>query len=109
MNELELLIAEQAADDKDFARPESQTVSLDVVGDYVGAEDVYFAGGDDEYGDGVVRSYLPPQKGEVLVEGASWHGSRYGYTTRKCRCVPCTEANRIYFRERRQRARTGSA
>lgn len=114
MNELERLIAEQAADDTSFQRPEPQSVSLDVIGAYVGASDTYFSGEDDEhysFGNEAneVHSFLAPQKGDVLVEGATWHGTRYGYTTKLCRCGKCTEANKVYFRERRQRARTNSA
>lgn len=96
-SELERLIAEQSADDTYFARPEQQNVSLETVSEYVGISDTYFAGTDDEhysYGDEDqgVYSFLTPERGSVLVEGASWHGSNYGYTQKKCRCDRCTEA-----------------
>lgn len=115
MSELDDLIAEQKAEiDSHYQRPEDQTISFDSmgenasVGDYIGSTDTYFAGTDDEmysFGDGEqdVYSFLPPQKGTVLVEGASWHGTRHGYTRKECRCAPCTEANKLYHRKLRAR------
>lgn len=111
MSELERLVAEQQADDTFFARPEPQSVSLENVDEYIGASDTYFAGSEDEeysFGDEPdgVYSFLEPQKGEILVAGASWHGTPYGYRRKKCKCVPCTEANRDYQRELRARRKS---
>lgn len=98
-SELERLIAEQSADDTYFARPEQQNVSLETVSEYVGISDTYFAGTDDEhysYGDEHqgVYSFLTPERGSVLVEGASWHGTDHGYTRKKCRCDRCKTAHK---------------
>ena len=110
MSELDDLIAEQQSDDTCFSRPESQTVSLDSVSEYVGCNDTYFAGTEDElysFGDesNAVYSFMEPRKGDVLVEGASWHGTRYGYTTKECRCFRCADANSVYHREYRKKLR----
>lgn len=108
MNELERLIAEQEADDTDFVRPEPQAVSLEAVGEYIGGNDTYFSGAEDEHysfgdeGNGIY-SFLEPQKGDVLVGGASWHGTRHGYTRKRCRCQRCSEANNLYHRKLRQK------
>lgn len=114
MNELERLIAEQEADDTDFVRPELQAVSLEAVGEYIGGNDTYFSGTEDEHysfgdEDNGIYSFLEPQKGDVLVGGASWHGTFHGYTRRRCRCKPCTEANKIHQREVRKKRRSASA
>lgn len=39
------------------------------------------------------------------VEGKGWHGSVTGYTAKGCRCEPCTEAARAYWRARYLNAR----
>lgn len=110
MSELERLIAEQQDDDTYFVRPEPQSVSLDAVEEYVGGNDTYFAGTKDEHysfgdEDNGVHSFLEPQKGDVLVSGASWHGTTHGYTRKRCRCMKCTEAQKLYLREFRARRR----
>lgn len=37
----------------------------------------------------------------ILAE--PWHGTLGGYRNHKCRCVPCTEANRLYQADHRLR------
>ena len=114
MSELDDLIAEQKADSDHFVRPEDQTVSLESVGEFIGTTDTYFAGTEDEqysFGDepNAVYSFLEPRRGDVLIEGASWHGTIHGYKRKKCRCGRCSEANRSYVklhqRERRKKLR----
>lgn len=40
---------------------------------------------------------LSPPKARLIVQpGAMWHGTIYGYNKRRCRCSPCTSANRRY-------------
>lgn len=114
MSELERLIAEQEADDTDFVRPEPQTVSLEAVGEYIGGNDTYFADTENDhysFGNEVngVYSFLDPQKGDVLVGSASWHGTLHGARNKKCKCVKCVEAGKIYQRKLRQRKRSASA
>lgn len=113
-SELERLIAEQSADDTYFARPEQQNVSLETVSEYVGISDTYFAGTDDEhysYGDEDqgVYSFLKPERGTVLVEGASWHGTRYGYERKSCRCNRCKETQKKRVRAQRERRKSGGS
>lgn len=108
MTELDDLIEEQQRDDTHFVRPEQQNVSLETVGECIGASDTYFSGTEDEhysYGheQGGIHSFLRPQKGSVLVEGASWHGTVYGARNKKCKCARCVEAGKLYQRKLRER------
>lgn len=95
--ELELLIAEQQADDTHIIRKPLNELSLDapapgglgLVSDFIGVDE-----------DGEIISFLPREEG--LIAGSKIpHGTRGGYTNYRCRCNPCRSANAEYVRARR--------
>ena len=94
LSELDRLIAEQKYDDTETIRPEfpgQQVPFTDGLANCIGVEI-----------DGEIVTHWPrPPKGTLLVGAATWHGTYGGYTRRGCRCVPCTEANTEYRRQRR--------
>lgn len=56
--------------------------------------------------DGEIISRLPrPPRGSLLVGAAPWHGTRGGYQNHKCRCEPCTGAQRSAVANYRERKR----
>lgn len=101
MTELELLIAEQAQDDTDVIKPEfrGQVPLTNGISNCIGMEL-----------DGEIIAHFPrPPKGSLLVGCAPWHGSAGGYRNHRCRCEPCTEAQRESMAEYRERRRTEAA
>lgn len=92
--ELEALIAEQRSDDTDVIKPEfpEQVPFTSGLANCIGT---------DEDGE-IVACWPRPPKGTLLVGTAIWHGTYYGYKRKKCRCQPCTGANREVARRQRQ-------
>lgn len=93
-DELERLIAEQAADGASFTvKPEfrEQVPFTDGIANLVGMQP-----------DGEIVSFEPrPPKGTLLVGTATWHGTYGGYKNHRCRCEPCRGANAEYVQTRR--------
>lgn len=49
--------------------------------------------------------FLRSGRGQILAEGATWHGTNGGYTNHKCRCARCRAAHAEQARrDRAQRA-----
>lgn len=98
--ELELLIAEQKADDTYFIDRPAGEISIDApapngegtIGDMIGY---------DEEGELVVFMPLPPTSSPI--GNASQHGTIYAYARLKCKCRPCKNAKAAYERERRRK------
>jgi hypothetical protein len=101
--ELELLIAEQTADDTTFVYPDPNVISLDApsgfgtIGDLIGT---------DEHGE--VICFFHPREATLFDAQKSQHGTIYGYMKLRCRCVLCSAANAKYHREYRARKREQS-
>jgi hypothetical protein len=103
--ELELLIAEQQADDTFFVDRPAGEISLDApapngegtIGDMIGY---------DEEGELAVFMPLPPASSPI--GNASQHGTIYAYKRLECRCVPCKAANAAYLAAYRKRRRDES-
>lgn len=97
--ELELLIAEQQADDTYFIDRPSHIISIDApapngegtIGDLIGY--------DPDTEELITAFPLPPTP---PMANASQHGSIYAYARLKCRCRPCKDAKATYEREKRQ-------
>ena len=96
--ELELLIAEQQADDTYYVDRREGEVSLDApspdgkssLGDLIGVDE-----------DGELIVFFRPYSDTAFDTQKSQHGTLYGYRRLGCRCVPCKRANACYMREYR--------
>ena len=90
-----LVDSQRDDDDRETVRPEfrDQIPLTDGITNRIGMEI-----------DGEIVSYEPrPPKGALLIGAAPWHGTRGGYQNYKCRCVPCTGAQRDAVAEYRRR------
>lgn len=96
--ELERLIAEQAADDTYVIRGESSTVNIDSVSNFLTTDD------------GGVVCNIPPRRGTILKppirEDEPWHGTFDGYNNHRCRCARCRAFKAQKQREWRERKRS---
>lgn len=96
--ELELLIAEQHADDTYYVDRHEGEISLDApspdghstLGDMIGVDE-----------DGELIVFFSAHSGTAFDTQRSQHGSLYGYRRLGCRCAPCKRANATYMREYR--------
>jgi hypothetical protein len=98
--QLDRLIEEQEKDDSGVIYPEaSDQVSLSGLENSLAVDE-----------DGELIDLRPRDRGTVLVGGADWHGTIYGYARRKCKCLRCRGAKRDYEAERRakQKEATGA-
>lgn len=93
-SELDLLIAEQEADDTHIVRPEfrEQIPLTEGLSNCIGVD-----GGE------IVTNLPRPARGSLLIGTATWHGTNGGYQNHKCRCVPCKSAHADVQRRYRQR------
>jgi hypothetical protein len=108
--ELELLIAEQQADDVYFVRKPLGEISLEApapggfegsVSDYIGLEFDFDAFDPDASGE--VVSYLPRSEESLFAVGFP-HGTFNAYNNHKCRCTKC----KSFFADYRRRKRAES-
>lgn len=103
--ELELLIAEQQADDTYYVDRPAGEISLDApapsgdgtLGDLVGYDD-----------SGELVCFAPVPRASSPIGNAGQHGTIYAYMRLRCRCAPCTDANSSYMRMYRARKRAQS-
>lgn len=51
---------------------------------------------------GSTARFLQGRRPGMSAGNEEWHGTRSGYNSRGCRCVECTEANRLHKRHLRQ-------
>jgi len=92
--EIDRLLEEQQRDDRDYQAPEfPNTIPLDSVEDRLGTQD------------GEIVFARSNERGSVLVAGATWHGTLFGYRRQKCKCQECKDAASTYQRKYRQRKR----
>ena len=108
--ELEYLIAEQAADDTYRLDPRGGDISLDAAADAIGydpwdlvdaAIDLGLEPAEVAYAGELVNT-LRPRRGDILVDPSKTpHGTHNAYRNYKCRCPKCRAAWAAYVRERR--------
>lgn len=109
--ELELLIIEQQADDTYRISRPMHEISFDApapgstegtVTDVVGVEYDFAGLADGDYDDPKIVSFLPREETNISSSNVP-HGTTGGYRNHKCRCVPCTSAQRKAVAEYRAR------
>ena len=89
--EIDQLVEEQLRDDRDYISPEFRdTVPIDELDNLLGVSP-----------DGEIVSFGRHEKGSILIAGATYHGTLYGYSNRKCKCAPCKRAMADWKKKRR--------
>jgi hypothetical protein len=70
---------------------------------------LHWLAGDGQIACGLDRYLLAPSKAEITcllcqhILAEPWHGTLGGYRNHRCHCAECTEANRLYQAEHRDR------